>query len=392
MHSGASLIANNSGNVNDARDKALDLEASREIKFTKTEGCTPSTCACLFIAILLISIGATSGIYFGLGLYEGNRLKGQFTITRGESYNPKFKNPNSEEFKETARVYKQKLDQLYNNSHYAKAFRKSEIIALEKNNKRGSDDVIIHFNLHLSPQASSKIDAADLYVVLGDEVLNNRHNIFKNISIDQNAISIQERRPPGARRGLFYSSSVTFPVNEYFGAHQEVWEPRTKFPGLLEGLYTEPTPPPRKCSSISLPYCGSLPYNFTSFPNIIGHWNTSSLEEDLIAFRQIADFECYQMAREFICGILQPECVDDEMIWPCREFCEDFRQSCETFLTKQISKRIKCKSFPSPFESSDSDKATSGTSEEEKKGGQRSEAGKKTSKKRICRSKQEFIS
>ncbi|RWS30948.1 atrial natriuretic peptide-converting enzyme-like protein [Leptotrombidium deliense] len=315
------------------------------------------------------------------------------SVTRGESYNPKYENPNSDEFKDTAKVYKEKLDQLYNNSHYAKAFKKSEIIALEKNNKLGSDDVLIHFNLHFAPQASTKMDSADLYVVLGDEILNNRHQIFKNISIDHNTISLQERRPDTAKRGLFYSSSVSFPASEYFGTHHEVWEPRTKFPGLLEGLKLDPTPPPRKCASISLPFCTMLPYNLTSFPNIIGHWNSSSLEEDFIAFRQIVDFECYLMAREFICGILQPECRDDDMIWPCREFCDEFRKSCEHFIPRYLLKKIKCKSFPSPSDNSDSNSDTNSDSanNDNAKKFDSSKSRKKETKIK-CRTKQEFRS
>lgn len=36
-----------------------------EIKFTRTQSCTPSSCACLMIALLFILSGATSGIYYG---------------------------------------------------------------------------------------------------------------------------------------------------------------------------------------------------------------------------------------------------------------------------------------------------------------------------------------
>ena len=36
-----------------------------EIKFTKTESCTPGSCVCLMVAILLILVGATSGLYYG---------------------------------------------------------------------------------------------------------------------------------------------------------------------------------------------------------------------------------------------------------------------------------------------------------------------------------------
>ena len=42
-----------------------NISNEHEIKFTQVEGCTPSTCVCVFIAILLISIGASSGVYFG---------------------------------------------------------------------------------------------------------------------------------------------------------------------------------------------------------------------------------------------------------------------------------------------------------------------------------------
>jgi hypothetical protein len=45
--------------------KITDFVTNHEIKFTKTEGCTPSTCVCLFMALLFVTIAATSGIYFG---------------------------------------------------------------------------------------------------------------------------------------------------------------------------------------------------------------------------------------------------------------------------------------------------------------------------------------
>ena len=47
-------------------NKIVDTSPNEhEIKFTQVEGCTPFTCVCVFFAILLISIGASSGIYFG---------------------------------------------------------------------------------------------------------------------------------------------------------------------------------------------------------------------------------------------------------------------------------------------------------------------------------------
>ena len=56
-----SIAASTSSNIT----RLTDPITQREIKFTKTEGCTPSTCICLLLAIVLIMMGASSGIYFG---------------------------------------------------------------------------------------------------------------------------------------------------------------------------------------------------------------------------------------------------------------------------------------------------------------------------------------
>jgi len=225
------------------------------------------------------------------------------------------------------------LNQLYNDSHYAKAFSRAEIIALEKR-KSGGDDVIVHFNLHLSSQRPD-IDAADLFVVLGDEILNNKRGIFKNISIDYDSIDVQERKFPRASSAL----SAAFVRNH-------PWESKTRFPGLLEGLSTDPTPPPRRCQEIGLQYCNSLSYNKTSYPNIVGHWNLTSVEEEFIQYRQIVDFECHKKAREFICKVLQPECQRDELIWPSKQFCEEFYTACQSWIPSKLLKKFNCSEYP----------------------------------------------
>ncbi|XP_054168207.1 uncharacterized protein LOC128965526, partial [Oppia nitens] len=317
--------------------KITDYVTNHEIKFTKTEGCTPSTCVCLFMALLFVSIAATSGIYFSLRSYEGRSLKervfkGQLTITNGEPYTRNFERSDSQEFKSTAEKVQLKLNQLFNNSHYAKAFSRSEIIALERK-RDNRDDVVVHFNIHMSAQRPD-IDEADLFLVLGEEILNSKLGVFKNWTIDYNSLDIQERRysrdSPEASSALLANP----------------WEYRTKFPGLLEGLPLAATPSPRKCTTISVNICNSLSYNKTSYPNIVGHWNTSSLEEDLISYRQIIDFECYPFAQEFICRLLQPECIDDELVYPCRDFCQDFYKSCSHWIPKKLLNNFDCNEFP----------------------------------------------
>ncbi|XP_015786527.1 uncharacterized protein LOC107363772 [Tetranychus urticae] len=350
---GNKIVSSETGN--------LVVSGEHEIKFTKTEGCTPSTCICVFIAILLISIGASSGIFYGLRSYEDALLKdqvfkGQFTVTRGDSYSPEFEKRSSDEFKDTAKKYKTRLDKLFSDSGLTKAFRRSEILALEKTPKVRSDDLIVHYNLVFSPLLRPRLSPADVYTILIEEVRADRKKSFKNITIDPNSIDITERKSEGGRRGLFYTSSPSFPASAQFLENPSPWEAKPGFPGLLEGLTTEPTPPPRRCVPIELPFCSNLlEYNYTSYPNIGGHWNLTSLEADLIPYRQIVDAECYPLAREFICQIVQPQCWEDEIIPPCREYCEDFMSSCKDWLVKSITDKLKCKQFPS------SDEGSSGT-------------------------------
>lgn len=134
--------------------------------------------------------------------------------------------------------------------------------------------------------------------------------------------------------------------------------------GLLEGLSTTPRPPPHKCQKIGLAHCNVLAYNQTSYPNIADHWNLSSVEQDFISYRQIIDSECYPLAKEFICQLLQPHCVDDDIIWPCRDFCEEFQRSCEAWIPKSLAKVFDCKKYPntSPSTSSSASSASMSTS------------------------------
>lgn len=360
-----------------------DPVTNNDIKYPKSEYCSPSSCICLLIALILISIGATSGIFFGLRSYDGRHLKErvfkvQFIVTRGEPYDPRFENANSDLFKETSVKYEEKLNKLLNTSRLAKSFKKSEIIALEKA-KDASDDVVVHANLHFNPRLRNSPDtafsSADVYILLSTEFLKTRNGLFSSVTIDQASLDVTERKREGlaSRYNIpFYPKSDSLSSNGdindqlarltgndvsfYRGSNvynRNPWEARPRFPGVLQGLTTEATPPVRRCQKIDIPFCSSiLPYNSTSYPNIVGHWNVTSLEESFIAFRQIVDAECYPLAREFICRILQPECEHDELVYPCRDFCNDFKRSCGTWIEKDDKKKslfdkmIKCTDFP----------------------------------------------
>ena len=48
--------------------------------------------------------------------------------------------------------------------------------------------------------------------------------------------------------------------------------------------------------------------DFPGFPNLVGHNNSKDLDKDLSLFREVMDGECYALASNLLCKLLQPEC------------------------------------------------------------------------------------
>lgn len=48
----------------------------------------------------------------------------------------------------------------------------------------------MHFNLHVSPE-QARLSAADLYVVMSEEVMRSKVGVFKDLQIDYDSIQIQ---------------------------------------------------------------------------------------------------------------------------------------------------------------------------------------------------------
>ncbi|XP_076311935.1 atrial natriuretic peptide-converting enzyme-like isoform X2 [Tachypleus tridentatus] len=310
---------------------------NHKIKFTKKDGCTPTTWICVILALLFVTVGAAVAIYYGLHYLNKEKhservFKGTFSVTDGDKFTERLKDSLSDEFQTKVQLYKSKLEMLFNSSVYSSGFVRAEIIALESG--RQSDDLVVHFNVYLSTE-NFQGDSGDLYVILMEEFSSLKYGVFNGIKIDQNSVQVQERT---ASETEIYDS----------------WIPRQQYPGYLEGLTTDivpvtsplPTILPRRCGPIALEFCKTLSYNVTSYPNLVGHSNTNELKEDLITYRQIVDFECYTLAQEFVCQILQPQCQNDDVILPCRNFCEDFWSSCKKLLPKKVHDKINCSTYP----------------------------------------------
>ncbi|CAG9585558.1 unnamed protein product [Danaus chrysippus] len=102
----------------------------------------------------------------------------------------------------------------------------------------------------------------------------------------------------------------------------------------------------RECSPLSLPLCSHLPYNTTSYPNLVGHTSKEVLLRDLVAFRELLDAECSNLAQDFVCQMLQPRCEDDHVIRPCRAYCRAFHAGCGSRLPDRLRPHFDCSRFP----------------------------------------------
>ena len=238
-------------------------------------------------------------------LFTEKVFKVQFVMFDQDLPSANLENAESNEFKTLAWSMKRQIDVLLQDSSLSKSYIKNEIVAFELRPSKLSE-VIVHFNVHVTNTKRS-VEASEIYLVLAEEIANNRLHIFEKWNIEHNSLDVQERKwPPREKSSLLINP----------------WTYKSMFPGMLEGLSTEPTPAPRKCMPLGLSYCRFMAYNRTSYPNLLNHWNLSSVEEDFITYKEIIDSECYELAREFLCFLLQPECVEDEIVMPCRNFCQ----------------------------------------------------------------------
>lgn len=65
------------------------------------------------------------------------------------------------------------------------------------------------------------------------------------------------------------------------------------------------------------------------------------------------DAECYRMAFQFVCQVLQPSCIPGDtdadgamIVLPCKDFCQDFIAGCGNRLPARLKESLDCKHFP----------------------------------------------
>ncbi|CAG9796269.1 unnamed protein product [Diatraea saccharalis] len=125
---------------------------------------------------------------------------------------------------------------------------------------------------------------------------------------------------------------------------------------------TEPpgarNPAPGVCLPVIVNFCQQhrISYNFTVFPNYIGHFGQRDAQQDLEIYDAVVDVRCYELTALFLCSLFVPKCGPlGHMVRPCRSLCQETMRRCGFFLEVfglSMPDYLQCEIFP---ESTDTD-------------------------------------
>ncbi|XP_006894225.1 PREDICTED: atrial natriuretic peptide-converting enzyme [Elephantulus edwardii] len=121
-------------------------------------------------------------------------------------------------------------------------------------------------------------------------------------------------------------------------------------------LPCDPSSSPSNCSQcepITLELCMNLPYNYTNYPNYLGHrtQKEASISWESSLFPALVQTNCYKYLMFFACTILVPKCDVNttQRIPPCRALCQHSKERCESVLGivgLQWPEDTDCNQFP----------------------------------------------
>ncbi|KAM4736056.1 uncharacterized protein FYW61_006353 isoform 2-T2 [Anableps anableps] len=103
------------------------------------------------------------------------------------------------------------------------------------------------------------------------------------------------------------------------------------------------------CEPITIPMCQHLSYNQTIVPNLLGHTSQREAVIKMSFFNSIVQTVCTADIQLFLCRAYAPECVDGQVLRPCRSFCEKARRNCEGLINSfgvSWPDEMQCHAFP----------------------------------------------
>ena len=130
-------------------------------------------------------------------------------------------------------------------------------------------DVKVHFNIHFDPAKGDVTSEAISNSIINEvKTANITGSVLHPLGFDIESIKIQERSalpPPNLRESpglIFGESTVKYSTS-------------SEHPDINK----------RQCHPFHIEYCNQLPYNFTTFPNAMGHQNYNDAKYDLERFK-----------------------------------------------------------------------------------------------------------
>ena len=69
----------------------------------------------------------------------------------------------------------------------------------------------------------------------------------------------------------------------------------------------------RKCVPLESGYCSNLPYNITTYPNMLGHKTIEEVDLVIDVIKEVVDSGCHPLAYEMLCMTVQPVCYNDKV-------------------------------------------------------------------------------
>ncbi|CAB3242080.1 unnamed protein product [Arctia plantaginis] len=309
------------------------LSVSSDIRFTRRKLSRPCRGCCAALASLLVLLLlAAVAVYLGHMYLFGDPLNrqtflGSFVVSSwgsDESEGEKFNDLELKGNRTRENELQQALFNVYLNSELKSCFVSADILALDSS----EEGIRVHFEVSFEPIFTA-VSTSEVTAVLA-RALHTPTDHFKTIIVLPETLHIEES---SVISSLELKDTETTPIEA----------PTT------EAVTVEAVEEIRECSLVSLSLCSHLTHNSTSYPNLVGHSSKDVLMRDLVAFRELLDAECSNLAQDFVCQMLQPRCHKDRLIRPCRAYCRAFHAGCGARLPERLRPHFDCGRFPDYF-------------------------------------------
>uniref|UniRef100_A0A182Q4B6 Scavenger receptor class A n=1 Tax=Anopheles farauti TaxID=69004 RepID=A0A182Q4B6_9DIPT len=117
------------------------------------------------------------------------------------------------------------------------------------------------------------------------------------------------------------------------------------------GYRGDRNPAPGVCLPVIVKFCQQhrVPYNFTVFPNYIGHFGQPEAQIEIDLFEALVDVQCYELVPLFLCSLFVPKCGNSgATVPPCKSLCTETMRRCSFFFDVfglELPEYLRCSIF-----------------------------------------------